>query len=453
MNFNKKTFYFTLFIILACIVLIWLATLWIVGCTNLVDDNPEVIISTTTSTAASSTSTVTGTTTTTNNGSVVTTTTSSSTTTTDSHLPTAWSPLNSGVDDVIFNLAADNGGEVFAGGKFLNANGLAVHHVAKWTADGWSNLQIGPDDDVYALAFDGFSNFLYVGGAFITVEAYLPENNITANYVAKWNGESWEKLGIFGLNDQVYALETDWNLGLYAGGAFTFAETGEVDHIARWNGTVWESMNGDFGGPQGNVRALFFDSKNSHLYVGGEFDIVGTLEANHIAIWNAIYPGGWLAVGDGLNGTVRALVYDTERDILYVGGDFTYTINSGSPDLLVNYIVKRDGSGWSALTDYYSSGVGLNGPVLSLALDHDGNLYASGSFNGTSNVANALKGVAMWNGAYWTPLNYTLSSGGNTPEVHSFIYVSNYDELYAGGSFTSIDGYSFGHIGKRARPE
>ena len=93
--------------------------------------------------------------------------------------PCAWTNLGSGMNDQVYALAHD-GTDLYAGGQFTNAGGVAANRVAKWdSASGtWTNLGSGMNDLVYALAHDGTD--LYAGGPFTNA------GGVAANYVAKW---------------------------------------------------------------------------------------------------------------------------------------------------------------------------------------------------------------------------------------------------------------------------
>ena len=93
--------------------------------------------------------------------------------------PCAWTNLGSGMNDQVYALAHD-GTDLYAGGYFTNAGGVAANRVAKWdSASGtWTNLGSGMDYEVVALAHDGTD--LYAGGSFTNA------GGVAANYVAKW---------------------------------------------------------------------------------------------------------------------------------------------------------------------------------------------------------------------------------------------------------------------------
>ncbi len=52
----------------------------------------------------------------------------------------------------------DGGGNLYAGGEFTTAGGMAANHIAKWNGTIWSALGSGMNNDVYALAVDGSGN-------------------------------------------------------------------------------------------------------------------------------------------------------------------------------------------------------------------------------------------------------------------------------------------------------
>jgi hypothetical protein len=60
-----------------------------------------------------------------------------------------------------------SGGDVYAGGFFTTAGGVAANYIAKWDGSSWSALGSGMNRPVLALALSGSK--LYAGGFFTTV--------------------------------------------------------------------------------------------------------------------------------------------------------------------------------------------------------------------------------------------------------------------------------------------
>lgn len=188
----------------------------------------------------------------------------------------AWSALGTGVGGgttpAVNALAVDGAGNLYAGGDFTMAGGVAANRIAKWNGSAWTALGSGMNNIVYALAMDASGN-LYAGGNFTTA------GGATANRVAKWDGTAWSALGT-GMNNRVYSLAFDLSGGLYAGGSFTTAGGVTVNSIAKWNGTAWSAIG---SGVDQLVRAVAVDRNN--LFAGGEFTMAGGKDSDFFAVW------------------------------------------------------------------------------------------------------------------------------------------------------------------------
>ena len=151
-------------------------------------------------------------------------------------------------------------------------------------------MKNGVDGTIYALAMNGTNN-LFVGGQFTSVDG----NSISANYIASWNGNSWNILGSNstnnGVDDFVYALAMNGTNNLFVGGWFTSVDGTSIlaNHIASWNGNSWNILgfNSTSNGVGGVTYALAMNGTNN-LFVGGSFSSVdgSSISANNIASWN-----------------------------------------------------------------------------------------------------------------------------------------------------------------------
>ena len=284
-----------------------------------------------------------------------------------------WSTIGSGMDNPVCALSWD-GTNLYAGGSFTSAGDITANRIAQWDGSSWSPLGSGMDkgtgsNAVWELLWDG-SN-LYAGGLFTTADG------ITANNIAKWNGNSWNALGS-GMDGPVGALAWDGS-NLYAGGRFSSAGGITANRIARWDGTTWSALGSGMQYPGfyediATVYALIWDGAN--LIAGGKF----ISPSYHIAKWDG---SAWSALDSGVNSNVYALAWDGAN--LYAGGDFTnaarfYYIDEFGQmadfggGVTVNHIAKWDGNVWIAL------GSGTNSAVYSITLG-GADLYASGSFS------------------------------------------------------------------------
>jgi hypothetical protein len=275
---------------------------------------------------------------------------------------TAWSALGSGLlsgEPYFCVLAlAVSGTDLYAGGWFTNAGGVPATNIAKWNGSAWSALGSGVDGMVWALAADGTN--LYAGGQFTTAGA------VPANYIAKWDGSAWSALGS-GIDGRVYALAVS-GTNLYAGGNFLTAGEVTVNRIAKWDGSVWSALGSGISGGDW-VQALLVSGTD--LYAGGGFTHAGGVPASCIAKWDG---SNWWPLGSGMPGPGVTFTFVNALAVsgtdLYAGGYFT---TAGG--VTATNIAKWDGSAWSAL------GSGVDGWVWALALDGAGHLFVGGAFS------------------------------------------------------------------------
>ncbi|MDW8391392.1 MAG: hypothetical protein RMK84_14800, partial [Oscillochloridaceae bacterium] len=345
----------------------------------------------------------------------------------------SWSALGGGgngaLSGPVFALAV-SGGDVYAGGNFTNAAGIAeADRVARWDGSAWSNLGgsvvAALNGDASVLAVSGGN--LYVGGGF-TNAGGVPE----ADYVARWNGSAWSALGGSGgnsaLSSPVLALAVSGS-DVYVGGWFTNAAgIAEADYVARWDGTNWNALGGSGNGALNSwVNALA--ASGGDVYVGGAFtNAAGIPQADYVARWDGT---NWNALGGGANGALNSQVYAlaVSGGDVYVGGDFTNA--AGIPQ--ADYVARWNGSSWSALG---GGGNGaLSGPVFALAVS-GGDVYAGGNFTNAAGIAEADR-VARWDGSAWSNLGGSVVAALNGDA--SVLAVSG-GNLYVGGGFTNAGG-------------
>jgi hypothetical protein len=170
-------------------------------------------------------------------------------------------------------------------------------------------------------------------------------------------------------------------------------------------GAQWHAVG---GGLNGSPRALAFDTSDN-LYVG-EYGVYK---------WDG---SNWSLLGATANHyTVLTLALGEGSD-LYAGGDFT-----SIGGISANKIAKWDGSAWSKLNDEF-----FNFFVLALKYDSVNNiLYAGGDIF----VRGVTSPIFKYDGSSWT----TWGNGGGGGNVSTLIFDKN-NKLYAGGSGWNISG-------------
>ncbi|MEI7742572.1 MAG: hypothetical protein WCK58_02350 [Chloroflexota bacterium] len=190
-------------------------------------------------------------------------------------------------DDIggaVYALTADSNGTLYAGGGFINVDGiLAADHVAAydgtWHAMGAGGGTGGGAVDSFVRGLAASGTDVYIGTDSVDVAGIA-----NADHVARWNGSAWSAVGSnsagtngwFTTTTFINALTTSGPL-LFAAGSFQNANgVATADDIAYFDGTTWRPIgsNGAGNGPYiGNSTALApFRSK---VYASGSFTSAG----------------------------------------------------------------------------------------------------------------------------------------------------------------------------------
>ncbi len=209
-----------------------------------------------------------------------------------------WSALGSNgagdgaLNNSVFAIAV-SGSDAYVGGNFTNAAGVAAaDNLAKWDGSAWSALG---DNGAGDGALNSYLNTIavsgsdvYAGGNFTNAAGIA-----TADYLATWNGSAWSALGDNGagngaLNNIVEAIVISGS-DVYAGGGFTNAATiATADYLATWNGSAWSALGSNGAGNGAlNSDADAIAIAGGNVYAAGYFaDAAGIATADRVAIWN-----------------------------------------------------------------------------------------------------------------------------------------------------------------------
>ena len=148
-----------------------------------------------------------------------------------------WTALGTGIEgdgSYISALAIDSTGNLYAGGYFSSAGGVPnTKNLAKWDGSQWTALSTGIEGDesyISALAMDSTGN-LYAGGVFDSAGGVANTKNL-----AKWGGSQWTALGTgaVDLAEQVAILAADFH-----GNLFAWGRGANGRESARWDGSQW----------------------------------------------------------------------------------------------------------------------------------------------------------------------------------------------------------------------
>jgi len=309
---------------------------------------------------------------------------------------------------------------LYVGGNFTNAGGISANRIAKWDGVQWSALGRGTSNgiDLPVLAIAASpAGALYAGGNFSQA------GGVSASRIAKWDGTNWSALGS-GLTSEgwIDAIAIAPNGDVYAGGMFSSVGGINANNIARWDGTNWWDVGGGVTDAPFSAVVKTIVVAGSSLYVGGCFDMAGSVPAVAIARWDG---STWVPVGGGVaypgfNPAVYSLALDGTN--LFVGGAFTQAGGVSATN-----IARWDGQNW------FSFGTDPNGTVQSMVI-LENEMVVGGNFNMVG--GQSLAGLARWLGNRWWPLGSGL--GGPQPLVYQLAVAGG--GLFVGGNFTQAGG-------------
>jgi hypothetical protein len=271
------------------------------------------------------------------------------------------------------------------GGVFEYADGKKANYVAAWDGSTWDGIgdlyRWEPDmcqPSPAILALTVLDGALIAGGRILTL-------------VDRLRHSRWHGLGFVFPGDGFGEVTV---LTVYDGQIVGAGNYISSNAVACYDGSNWQQLA---SGMNGRILALtVFEDK---LIAGGKFTNAGGVSVNYIAQWEDTT---WVPICSGLDGPVHALTIHQGK--LVAGGSFT------------GGVAVLNDSSWKALD-------GLDTPVKALGV-HQGDLVAAGG--------SGAGFAARWNGQVWvglgafnSPVSVLRSYGG---------------DLYAGGDFTAVSG-------------
>jgi hypothetical protein len=387
-----------------------------------------------------------------------------------------WYPIgnsqNNGTNGNVYALAMDtSNGLLYVGGSFnsvnfgtansISSNNIAVVDIKNKVWNKISNSgNVGTNGKINTMSLDSSNQQLYIGGNFTNV-IDTTNTNLPANYSAKWDitNNVWNILGNSNYNGTNGAINTmalnAQNNQIYLGGSFnrTNIQTGYYNYIGKYDmiNNTWSMLgNTSYNGTSGNVNSLLF---NTNLYVGGKFSIVfdasnSSLQSNNVATWN-VSKSSWCQLGNssynGTNGEVNSIIYNTNSNKLFIGGNFNsanYLRNysSNANNIAILNIVNRQ---WKKFGNIITNVNGVNGLVSSILLKSPQEIYVGGGFNTAYDINNtnglSTNNIAKYNfnSNSWLQLGNSTYNGTSN-FVRTLLMDSANNLLYVGGDFTTV---------------
>ena len=312
--------------------------------------------------------------------------------------------FNGGIDLKTYN------GKLIAGGAFSQAGTANANGVAMWDGTDWSIVDSSRNDFFAVRPLVIFQGQLY---------GFVSDSDGTnkTGYMMRLDSSfKWHTV-----SNSIYYSHTwmgyvfsacVYNNELYIGGGFDSIGNVNANHIAKWDGSNWTPV----GTGLNNEYITGLTVYNNELYAGGAFSLAGGVAVNNLARWNGSV---WSDVGGGIVPNYWAFrtmeVYNNE---LYIGGDFDHA--GGAP--MAN-ITKWNGSVFSSV----GGGLGFAGGSPE-ALKVYGNKLFLGGYFGAGLFHNQ---AGTWDGANFDSLGIGINAAPTGFEIYNC-------QLYAGGRFNGI---------------
>jgi len=300
---------------------------------------------------------------------------------------------------------------------------------------------------VFCSIIDG--DYIYFGGGFTKYQG------IDRQYIVKVHrttGAIDENFNTStGFTNTVSAMFLDSiNRKLYVGGQFTSYKGNTRNYLAKLNADT-AALDATFNpgnSTNGGINSLFLNG--SELFVGGSFTTYRTDSCQNLALVSATDASliGFYVYGAGANGTVNGMISDGLGN-LYIGGNFeTYTVRlngfgassatNRSRIIKINLTTKQP-------IDTFDP-VSINRVINSIALDSDKNVYIGGDFDSVGGVTCTRIAKLNSNGVVYPQNQFNVSTGSAT--MIRAVAVDNNNDVYVGGQFTTIQGSSRQRIAK-----
>ncbi len=178
---------------------------------------------------------------------------------------------------------------------------------------------------------------------------------------------------------------------------------------------------GDYRDNQVEIKAMIVD-KLGRLYIGGDFNKIGNLVCNNVAMWDGLK---WSSLINGLSSQVTCLGIDSNNN-LFAGGSFEGSGNYNQPGFIYSKnVIKWDGTKWVPLD------AGVNYNVNTIGTLSNGKIVIGGAFDKSIGSETPLQKIAMWDGTNWINLGAEFLYDKS---IYS-LAIDPTNKIYIGGSF------------------
>ncbi|MBS0190157.1 MAG: immunoglobulin domain-containing protein [Phycisphaerales bacterium] len=188
-------------------------------------------------------------------------------------------------------------GDLVIGGEFNKVNNVAAYMVARWNGTAWSKMNTGLDNPPNGLTLQADGS-LIAGGPFLTVGEGASGPSFGG--ISRWSGTQW--LRVWGLGSSnasagfsVNAIDQLPSNGLIAGGSFTMLGGMNVNNLIRRSGaSTWTALGSGTSGRYPAVYAVRALA-DKEIIAAGSFTLAGGVASGRFARWTDL-PKPWIAV-------------------------------------------------------------------------------------------------------------------------------------------------------------
>ncbi len=332
-----------------------------------------------------------------------------------------YTPLASGLNNDVNDMAVDSNGDLIVVGNFTNAGGDAnADYIARWNGTAFSAIgvpNITAEVKAVKIAPNGD---IYFGGAFLNLGS-----DANADRVGYWDlsASAYAAMST-GVDGVVNSLAIDGASNVYVGGDFNNAGGSAAAKIVMWDGSAFQTLGS--GMPTNGVDTIAID-KSGVVYMGGTWATAGGVTVNNVTAWNGTT---FTALGDGTDLIVSTLSI-LENGSLFAGGGFT---TAGDLTGLTFSGAMWNGSQWTMLN------VDISGSTPSMRASHaiGNDLYIGGELV-TGTAIYAGKTTIEYNGTATAYAKITINrSGGTFARVKNIINQETTAILYM--NYNLLDG-------------
>lgn len=336
--------------------------------------------------------------------------------------------FNPNLNNVVQTIAVDSSDKIYVGGYFTTIGGSSISGNGLGILS--SNGTVVPSPiistagiPVMAITIDSANN-VYFGGNFTNIT--FNGSGYVRNRIAKFNNTIISSFAP-NINGFVYALGTDNANNVYVGGQFSQVDSVNINRFVRFNSSG-NRTSANITDITNNINTITVDKSAGIAYLGTVYTSgVGNASISKITTGNV-----YTNINSTFTNNINTIAFDSTN--LRVGGLFT------SP---ANYAAILDTTG-NIITP---PTITTNNAVLAIATDYLNNLYMGGNFtsitiDGITTSCNRLVRIKS-DGTLDTQFNSNITNGA----VYAIAFDSS-NNVYVGGSFTTINGVTYNRIAR-----